>query len=85
MRTPSVVYELDTVVRSFIERVTGGSSQDLLIGCEICVAAGVATRSLSVKNRDVVMEVRGTDELKSHLQTLNETSDVVSNPGRMRG
>src|SRR4051794_18126236 len=63
MRTPQV--------SAFIREVTGGSSQDLMIGAEICVATGLASRRLRFCGDLVIMSVQATAELQDRLIGLS--------------
>jgi hypothetical protein len=67
-----IKYDLDETVHGLIKKVTGGSTQDLMIGSEICVAVGLATRQFSLRGDRVVMEVRATADLRSRLNELGE-------------
>ena len=78
MRTPQVKYDIDGVGRTFIGKVTGGSLQDLMIGSEICVAAGLASRQVKLRGGVVIITVQATTDLRSRLMALSETSDEVS-------
>jgi hypothetical protein len=72
MRTPVVQYEFDDVISGFIKSVAGGSSQDLMIGSEICVAAGLASRQLTLRDGNVIIAVCASAELQSRVKTLGE-------------
>ena len=77
MRTPRVRYDLDPVVSEFIEEVTGGSSQDLLIGSEICVAAGLASRQLSHRCGEVIVAIKATADLRHKLTLVKKENGEV--------
>ena len=77
MRTPQVIYDLDDVVSNFIAEVTGGTSQDLMIGAEICMAVGLASRQFRLRKGQVIIAVQATADLRSRLPMLTKTDHEV--------
>lgn len=70
MRKPDVYYQTDDVINSFILNAVGSGSQDVMIGCEILFAAGLASRDLVLVERELTMTFKATPALASCLERL---------------
>lgn len=74
MRKPDVKYQADELVLGLIRLATGFSSQDIIIGCEVLFAAGLASRELSLIERKLTLKFHGTPVLASRLEQLTKPS-----------
>lgn len=74
MRKPDVEYQADESVLGLIRLATGSSSQDVIIGCEVLFAAGLASRELILIKRKLTLKFRGTPALASRLEQLTQPS-----------
>jgi hypothetical protein len=70
MQLPCVKYQADDIIIDFIHRAAGRGSQDVMIGCEILFAAGLASRELILIQRQLTMKFEATPPLASRLELL---------------
>lgn len=70
MRKPYVEYQADDVTIDFIRHVAGSGSQELMIGCEVLLAAGLVSRELTLIGRDLTMKFIATSTLANCLERL---------------
>jgi hypothetical protein len=80
MRTPTVTLSADDTIKEFIRNVTGGSTQDMMIGSEVLFAAGLAFRELSLLGGRLTIHFRATAGLKARLKAISDTAQVQTPP-----
>lgn len=72
MRRPTVDYDADEIILDFIQLSAGSGSQEIMIGCEILFAAGLASRNLILTGRLLTLQFAATPTLASRLQLLKD-------------
>jgi hypothetical protein len=70
MRKPEVTYDLDDTIIKFIRSVVGDTEQDCMIGSEILLGAGLASRQLTLLDGRLTIHFCASAALKSRLEIL---------------
>jgi hypothetical protein len=70
MRKPDVEYQADDIIIGFVRHAAGSGTQEVMIGCEILFAAGLASRDLILVERELTMKFEATPALATRLEHL---------------